>query len=186
MRHLRLLVAVVLVGCARSPVTQLPQYEADVLPVSETKAGITIGIDEIKKPERAQRYFGADLIKDGIVPVSIVVSNHGKSRVAVKPSDVLVHRGKDVIDPLPIELVAATAKQQRSIERAAFKETVLSPNESYRGVMFFAAPAPKKTLERFFAALSALGEGEPKIRVGMTNLDTGERLVFGPFSLASY
>jgi hypothetical protein len=193
-----LLLGLVLQGCAGSyRVVQIPQYEADLYPLSQAKAGITISIDEIKSPQRAERYFGADLIKEGIVPVNVVVSNYGKQRVVVKPSDILLYRGKEIIDPLPVEMVVATAKRQhrflrfnteeevnKFFENATFKETVLLPQETHRGVMFFATPTPRRTVDRFFTALSVYREGGPKIRVGLTNLDTGERLLFGPFSIA--
>jgi hypothetical protein len=198
-RFVPVLLVVVLQACGGSyQVVHLPQYEADLYPLSQAKAGITIAIDEIKRPERAERYFGADLIKEGVLPVSVVVSNYGRQRVLVKPSDILLYRGKEVIDPLPLEWVVATAKSQhyflrsrtekeieKFFENAAFKETVLSPNDTYRGVIFFAAPAPNKTRDRFFTALSVFRDGGPRIRVGLTNLDTGERTLFGPFSLAT-
>jgi len=195
---LPVLLGLVLLGCVRSyQVVQVPQYEADLYPLAQTKAGITIAIDEIKRPERAQRYFGADLIKAGILPVHIVISNHGKHRVAVKPSDIILHRGKEVLDPLPLELVAARAKRQQRFlsadteeeiskffDDAIFKERVVAPNDTHRGVIFFAVPPPKKATDRFFTSLSVFREGGPRIRVGVTNLDTSERLLFGPFSLA--
>jgi hypothetical protein len=192
-----ILFGVVLQGCAGTyQVVQIPQYEADLYPLSQAKAGITIAIDEIKSTQRAERYFGADLIKEGILPVNVVVSNYGKQRVVVKPSDILLYRGKEIIDPLPIEMVMATAKRQHAFlrsqteeevnkffENTTFKETVLLPNEGHRGVIFFALPAPKRTMDRFFTAFSVYREGGPRVRVGLTNLDTGERLLFGPFSL---
>lgn len=190
--------ALVLVGCASSyRVVQVPEHEADLYPLSQTKGRITIAIDEIKNPTRAERYFGADLIKEGILPVNVVVSNYGQHRVVVKPSDILLYRGKEVIDPLPVELVAQTAKRQHGslranteeqvdkfFENATFKETVLSPNETFRGVMFFAASTQKRTLDRFFTTFSVYLEGGPKLRVGLTDVETGERLLFGPFSLS--
>lgn len=194
---LPVLLSLVLLGCAGSyQVVHMPQYEADLYPQSQTKAGITIAIDEIKRPQRAERYFGADLIKQGILPVAVVVSNYGKQRAVVKPSDILLHRGREIIDPLPVEIVVATAKRQHGFlrskteeelnkffENTTFKETVLLPNETYRGVMFFAAPMPKRTTDRYFTALSVFRESGPRLRVGLTNLDTGDRLLFGPFSL---
>jgi hypothetical protein len=179
--------AAVLAGCAGSyQAAHIPQYEADLYPLSETKAGITIGIDEINRPERAQRYFGADLTAQGIVPVLVAVSNHGQRRVVVKPSDVLLHRGKEIVDPLPLQSVAAAAKRQNEkfFANLAFKETVLSPNETYRGVVFFAAPRATGPVERLLSALSGSREGRARIRVGLTSVDTGERVLFGPFSLA--
>ena len=196
-RFFSVLLALMLLGCsASSPVVQIPNYEADVYPLSQTRAGVTIGIDEITRPERSERYFGADLAKAGILPVSIAVSNHGKQRVIVKPSDVLLHRGKEVMDPLPLEFVVATARRQHEFfrsksekevakffESAMFKETVVNASDTYRGVMFFAAPAPKRGSDRFLAALGVRRDAAPEIRVGLTNRDTGERLLFGPFSL---
>ena len=124
-RVVPILLVLLLLGCTAShQVVQMPNYEADVYPLSQTRAGITIGVDEITRPERAERYFGADLVKDGIVPVSIAVSNHGKERVIVKPSGILLHRGKDVIDPLPLEFVVATARRQHQFFRSKSEKEV--------------------------------------------------------------
>ena len=191
------LVAVILSACSSSyRVVQVPQYGADLYPQAQTRSGITVAIDEINSPERAARLFGADLIKEGILPVNVVVSNFGKQRLLLKPSDILFYQGKEVIDPLPVEMVMATAKRQKylrtSTEKqvdkyfgdAMLKETVVSPNESYRGIMFFALPAPKHPVDRFFTRLSIFRDDGPKMRIGLTNLDTGERVLFAPFSLS--
>lgn len=190
------LVAVVLSACSSYRVVQVPQYGADLYPQAQTRSGITVAVDEMKNPERVERMFGADLIKEGILPVNVVVSNFGKQRLLLKPSDILFYQGKDVIDPLPVEMVMATAKRQKylrtSTEKevdkyfgdAMLKETALSPNETYRGIMFFAVPAaPKRTLDRFFTSWSVFREDGPKMRIGITNLDSGERVLFAPFSL---
>jgi hypothetical protein len=188
---------VLIAGCSSSyRVVQVPQYGADLYPQSQTRSGITVAIDEMKTAERVERLFGADLIKEGILPVNVVVSNFGKQRVLLKPSDILLHRGKEVIDPVPVELVMATAKRQKAFlrastqeevnkyfEEALFKETALYPNETYRGVMFFAVPAPKRLMDRFFTSWSVYRDGGPKVRVGLTNLDSGERVLFAPFPI---
>src|SRR5262245_22687947 len=93
-------------------VVRMPQREADLYPLSQTQAGVTIAIDEIKDAARAERYFGADLIKARILPVAVVVSNYGQHPVIVKPSDILLHQGKEIVDPLPIEVVLASAKSE--------------------------------------------------------------------------
>ena len=181
------LAVLALAACSSSQVVQIPEYEADVHPLSQTRSGITIAIDEIKKPARVERLFGSDLTKEGIVPVNVVVSNFSKERISVKPTDVLLSRGKDVVDPVSTDYVAATAKRQgsvRSFEGAMFRQTVLAPGESYRGVMFFAVPAPKRGIASFFSTLLADRESAARIRVGVTNLESGERMVFGPFPLA--
>lgn len=196
---LPVLLAVALLGCAGSyQVVQIPQRDADLYPLSQTKAGVTIAIDEVRSAARAERYFGANLIKGGILPVSVVVSNHSAHRVVVKPSDILLHRNKEVIDPLPLEMVVAMAKSEHGFLGAkteqpidrffadlAFKETILLPNDTYHGVMFFADPTPERRSDRFFTILRVFREGGPKIRVAVTNLDSNERVHFGPFSLSA-
>jgi hypothetical protein len=177
-------------------VVQVPQYGADLYPHSQTRHGVTVAVDEMKSAERVERLFGADLIKEGILPVNVVVSNFGKQRVVLKPSDILLHQGKEVIDPIPVEMVLALAKRQKSFlrdstkeeidkyfDQALFKETTLQPTETYRGVMFFAVPQPKRWTDRFFTAWSVYRDGGPKVRVGVTTMDSGERLLFAPFPI---
>jgi len=135
------LLAFVLSACASSyRVVQVPQYGADLYPQAQTRSGITVAVEEMKNPERVERMFGVDLIREGILPVNVVVSNFGKQRLLLKPSDILLYQGKEVMDPLPVEMVMATAKRQKylrtSTERevdkyfgdAMLKETALSPN----------------------------------------------------------
>jgi hypothetical protein len=179
-------------------IVRMPEREADVYPLGQTDAGVTIAIDEIKDGARARRYFGADLLKLGVLPLAVIVSNYSEDRLAVKPSDVLLHRGAEVIDPLPIEVIARVAKRERwflrsrtekqidsFFEEIVFKETVLMPNETYQGVLFFSSPKPSRARDSYFTVLSLFREGGPKIRVGATNLDTRERLHFGPFTLSA-
>ena len=195
-RVLLTLVAVVLSACSSSyRVVQVPQYGADLYPQAQSRSGITVAVDEMKNPERVERMFGADLIKEGILPVNVVVSNFGKQRLLLKPSDILFYQGKEVIDPLPVEMVMATAKHQkylrtstqREVDKyfgdATLKETAVNPNETYRGIMFFPVPAPKRSVDRFFTSLSIFREDGPKMRIGITNLDSGERVLFAPFSV---
>jgi hypothetical protein len=190
------LVALIVSACSSSyRVVQVPQYGADLYPQSQARSGVTVAIDEMKNAERVERLFGADLIKEGILPVNVVVSNFGKQRLLLKPSDILFYQGNDVIDPLPVEMVMATAKRQKylrtSTEKqidkyfgdAVLKETTLYPNETCRGIMFFALPAPKRPLDRFFISWNILRDDGPKLRIGITNLDTGERVLFAPFSV---
>jgi hypothetical protein len=191
--------AVLLGGCAsRYHVVRMPEREADLYPLSQSKDGVTIAIDEIKGAARAERYFGADLIKEGILPLVVVVSNYSERPVNVKPSDVLLHRGREIVDPLPVEVVLAIAKRQHWFLRSrteeqienffediVFKETALPPNETYQGVMFFTLPKQPRRRDSLFMISSLFREGGPRVRVGVTDLDTRERLHFGPFSLSS-
>lgn len=184
---LLLLVAVTLAGCSGQRFAQLPEYEADVYPLTQSNAGVTVAIDEIRGAQRLERHFGADLTRGGVVPVNVVISNHSRQTVTVKPADILLYQAREVIDPLTPEAVVAAirAEQQpqvrRSLEAAAFKSQAISPGETYRGVMFFAGPRKSESL------LSRLGlyrESGPKLRVGLTGQSDGGRLLFGPFELA--
>jgi hypothetical protein len=194
---LLLLAPIAVGGCASSyRVVQVPQYGADLYPQAQTRSGITVAVDEMKSAERVERMFGADLIREGILPVNVVISNFGKQRLLLKPSDVLLYQGKEVIDPIPVEIVMASAKRQKTFLRsgteaevdkyfanALLKEIAVQPNETYRGVMFFAVPAPKKVTDRFFTTWSVYRDDGPKMRVGVTNLDSGERVLFPPFAV---
>src|ERR1043166_3727874 len=99
------LLAFVLSACASSyRVVQVPQYGADLYPQAQTRSGITVAVEEMKNPERVERMFGVDLTREGILPVNVVVSNFGKQRLLLKPSDILLYQGKEVMDPLPVEM----------------------------------------------------------------------------------
>jgi hypothetical protein len=183
--------------CASSySVVQLPERDADLYPRSQTRDGVTIAIDEIRGGQRATTYFGTNLTRKGVLPVAVVVSNYGTERVLVKPSDILVHRGNDIIDPLPVETIIAMAKDERwflrektekevekYFEGLVFTESVVMPAETYQGVMFFPAPRPERNSGSLFSVMTLFREGGPRIRVGMRTLDSQNRVLFGPFSL---
>jgi hypothetical protein len=190
--------ALALLSCA-SPyqVVQLPEREADLYPLSQTRQEITIAIDEITSAQRGERYFGANLIREGILPLVVVVSNYGAHPIVVKPSDVLVHRGNEIVDPLPIETVTAIAMNrhwflrsntEREVESyfkgLAFKETVLMHDETYQGVIFFPVPRPKRSSDTLFTMMSLFGDSRLQVHVGARDLETHNRLRFGPFSLS--
>jgi len=191
--------SVCVMGCASTyHVVQIPERDADMYPLSQTKDGVTIAIDEVRSAARAQRYFGANIVPAGVLPVVVVVSNHSSRSVVVKPSDVLLQRGRDIADPLPLESVVTLATGDRWFLRkktaeqvegffanAAFKETVLLPNDSYQGVMFFANAKPRRHEDRFFTMSSLFADSGPRIRVAITDLEEPHRVHFGPFSLSS-
>ena len=192
---LPVVLALALLGCTRSyQVVEVPQYAADLYPLSHTRSGVTVAVDEIRTGERAKRYFGADLIKEGILPVNVVVSNFGRQRVAVKPSDIVLSTWKDIMDPVPTELVVAAAKRQSGrlsssaqaqlatfFAGTSFHDAVVLPNETYSGVVFFALPPPQRRSEGWFRTVSTYGPAMSRIQVGVSGLDGGERMRFGPF-----
>jgi len=194
-----ILLTALLAGCATPyQVVQIPEREADMFPLSQTRDGVTIAIDEIRSAARARRYFGADLVKAGIVPILVVVSNRSDRRVVVKPADVMVLTGRDIVDPLPVKVVTTTATDQRWFMRdktresvaaffdnASFKEMVLLPNDTYQGVLFFANPRPRKKESSLFYVSSLFAQSGPRVRIGITDLDRPERVHFGPFYLSA-
>ncbi|MDB6047099.1 MAG: ribonuclease [Gammaproteobacteria bacterium] len=189
--------ALALLSCA-SPyqVVKLPEREADLYPLSQTRAQITIAIDEITNTERGRRYFGADLLREGIVPFLVVVSNYGTHRVIVRPADILAHRGAEIVDPVPIETVIAIATNERPFlhsrtqaqvenyfRELAFRETVLMHAETYQGVIFVPAPRHRSSSDTLFTMLNLFSESWLKVDVAVRDLDADNRLRFGPFSL---
>lgn len=204
MRRLMVLLTFSLLGltaCATEyQVVQFPLRDADLYPRSQTKAGITVAIDEITDSERVKTYFGVDLLKAKILPVNIIVSNHGDGRYIIKPSDILLMEGNEVLDPMPVEAVAEAAKEEhalvsdktaRQVDTFFFnltlQETVLAPRESYQGILFFKTrkgPEEGEDEERYFIIRKLFREGSLKLYIAVTNLETGERVHFGPVSLS--
>lgn len=205
-RSLAVLILLFLLGltaCSSSyRVVQLPLRDADLYPRAQTKGGVTIAVDEITEPQRVKSYFGADLLRADILPVNIIVSNHGDRRYLINPADVLLLKGSSVIDPVPAEIVAATAKAQHGhmteiavkqinafFSDLSLKETVLAPQDRYQGVLFFKTGDRDRRMryrsdERFFTVLKLFREGSFKAYVAVTDVETGERIHFGPFSLS--
>ena len=156
-----------------------------------------VAVDEITQPKRAERYFGADLLRHGILPIQIVVSNHTNDRIQIKPADILLQHGRQIIDPLPLERVVAIPagkglfitdgaeeSLQKFYEGIVFRETVVAPGDTYQGVLFFQGERQqRKSGSRFFRVVSAYFQPELRLRVLSTNLETNERLGFGPFGV---
>jgi hypothetical protein len=101
-----------LVSCASFELVELPAREADVYPSADEFRGVAVAIEPIHSPRSVERYFGADLLRRGILPVRVIVSNHGEGRVRIRPSDVMLLEGERIVDPLPVEAVAAIPKSR--------------------------------------------------------------------------
>jgi len=182
-------------ACASSryAVVDMPLRDAGLYPLSHTYADFSIAIDEFSNPDRSMRYFGADLIGNGILPVDVLVSNFSKHRWSVKPADVLMRKGNKVIDPLPGSIVTELIKSEDSynketrklienhISELMLKETVVFPRDNHRGVLFFPV-LEQRAQTQFFSRIPLFTEGL-KLHVMATNMDTGERKMFGPYSI---
>lgn len=187
-------------ACAQPfQVVELPLRNADLFPLHHEVDGYAVAVDEIGDPERAQMFFGVDLIGRGIVPVNVIVSNNGADRLLVKPSDIMLRRGTAVVDPLPIEVVSELAQSSRRMDREtrevvaayfkqmAFTETLLAPGDSYHGVLFFRGVSGEgDRFERtMFRAMSLYQQGATRLEVAVTGFESGERIRFGPFPVTS-
>ncbi len=173
-------------------VVQIPLRNADLYPRSLTRAGITVAVDGITDRERVMAYFGVDLIKAKILPINIIITNHGSGRYIIKPSDLLLLKGNEVIDPMPAESVVevvkdlhgrmsgkTTRKVTAYYSNLALQETVLASRETHQGVLFYKIKEEEE--DRYFIIRTLFREGSMKIYVGATNQETGERVLFDLF-----
>lgn len=184
-------------ACATSyELVALPEREADVYPHADACGGLAVAVDAIDEPRRVERYFGTDLREEGLLPVLVIVSNHGERRVEVSPADLLLFGDAEVVDPLPLDFVLravearafrvreeTAAELERFYRALAFRGTVVAPGESYQGVLFFdvAPERPESRLDRFFRVARLFPEPALRMHVRVTELEGGERLRFGPF-----
>jgi hypothetical protein len=109
-----LLGLLMLAACAgpRYEVMRPPLRDTELYPLAQTREGVSVAIDEIANPQRAWRYFGVNLPAIGLLPINVIVSNHGAHKVLLHPADVLLlYRGREVFDPLPIEMVSTRIKR---------------------------------------------------------------------------
>ena len=184
------------VGCTSFDVVQPPSRNADLYPHAEHKQDVWMAVDDIVNPKRVERFFGADLTELGITPVQLIVSNQGDERVTVGPADVLMLRGNDVIDPLPIQQVSALIQDRGGVvtddtEEAldAFlgdlllRETVLAPGQNYQGVLFFDTSEHETKSAKRFRVFGMYAEPVARLRVAITQLDSDRRIKFGPFGI---
>ncbi len=192
---------VVLTACSKPHLfVPIPMRDADLYPQSQTKEGVAVAVDELTYPQRVKQYFGADLIRAEVLPINIIVSNHGQARFVIKPSDVLLMQGKEVIDPAPVTTVEAAVLDEygRMSQETAKKvdayfckmtlqETVVAPNENYQGIIFLKTERRKEDPvandAQSFNMEQLFREGKLKVRIAVTDVETRERIHFGPFSL---
>ncbi len=181
-------------------IVEMPERHADLYPLSQTKEGITVAVDEITNAERSMQYFGVDMFKHGIVPINVVISNHTGRRQLVSPADVLLLRGRHaVVDPLPIQTVTDLVKRDywwldeiankqinEHFDELTLQEMVLMPDQVYQGVLFFQAAQGDKDYgdSRYFTVMSLYRKGALNLKVSVADMETRERMHFGPFPVS--
>jgi hypothetical protein len=65
-----------------------------------------------------------------------------------------------------------------------FRESVMTPNKTYQSVLFYPIPDPEQRMNQLFTALTLQRQRGPRIRIGVTDIETQDRLVFSPFSVS--
>ncbi len=162
-------------ACAAPPHTVVapPVHQADLYPDAQSIAGLTVAVDEISDPERARLYFGRDVTSEDILPVMVVVTNQSDDRFLVKPSDVLVYRGKTIVDPVPPPRGTAGPE--------VFKETVVAPGSTVQGIIFYKI---RKQEPGLYGKVERVFSDRPMLRMIATDQESGERISFGPFTLS--
>lgn len=174
--------AAVLAGCVSRPVASLPVRSADVYPNARTIAGLTVAVDPIFSPDRVRQYFGADLTKEGILPVNVIYTNYSDVAFLVKPSEVILLEGNDVVDPIPPELAGKLVRGgSRRIEELALREKLIPPGGNHQGILLFRT---KEKEQGLYGKVERLLLDRLSMRVTVTEQDSGERFHFGPYSLS--
>jgi hypothetical protein len=192
---------VAVLACA-SPVelVEPPARKADLFATAMRSGSLVVAVDSVTESKRAVRYFGTDLREQGLLPAQIIVTNLGDTAVEVDPADVLVQRGRAVIDPVPVAYAAALCKETSGLTsgdeaeqidahfaKMAFESTVVAPGETVRGWMFFDVGVDEeKDVDEnpWFRVVSLHGAGSSvSLRVAVTENGTRQRLHFGPFRL---
>jgi hypothetical protein len=169
----------ILTGCAKPfQAVEPPARDADIYPEAQTHAGLTVAVDEIGAPDRTRTYFGVDLRNKDILPVMIVFTNHDDDRFRIRPSDVLLLDGNNVIDPIPDEEMARIVRGNTGL---FLQETEIPAKGSYRGILFYRV---KKGDSGLYGKVERLFTGKLSMRVLVSDLDSKERLTFGPFPLS--
>lgn len=199
-------VCLLLAACASTPihVVELPEREADLYPTAQEHLGIVIAVDEIRDPGRSQRYFGVDFPGRDILPLKLIVSNHGQQRVGIRPQDVLLLKDRQVHDPMPsVEVAHMLPRRQRArgdeadeidayFRDLTLRERIIAPGETAHGVMFFQLPEQEQDRDRWgmrmrhsevFRHSRLFPTPHYELRVAVTALEDETRLLFGPFSV---
>lgn len=196
-----LLLATGLVGCSTAPyqVVRPPQRDAALYPVSQRQGDIAVAVDEVRDPQRVERYFGINLLEAGVLPVNITVSNYGEHRLSLHPGDVLLYRGHQVIDPIPVQAVASTLAEASSgvtreaheqiedyLEEISLQEFLVAPGESAQGMLFFDLPGRRggDDWRDGFRVTSLFLASRLRLKLVVEDLDAEQRVTFGPFGLS--
>jgi hypothetical protein len=186
-----------LAACADSSyqVVEMPQRAADLYPVSQTRSGVTVAIDEIRSPDRAEKYFGTNLMRHRVLPLAIIISNNSEHQIVVTPADVLLHQGTQVIDPVPLPMVVAMAEApyrlnsktlaqvNQYFQELAFTDVTLPRGANYQGVIFFSLPRHQRPADDM-SILPLFSEYRMRVLIGVRDTENQARQQFGPFSLS--
>jgi len=182
-------------ACASYDLTALPMRDAELYPRSRTERNISVAAQAFSDPSRVRAYFGTNLLAYNVLPIEVTVSNHGDQPIRVEPSEILLMHGEEVVDPLPVGIVAqlpirdrwfvssAARRQLREFYDAlSFKEATVASGSTYHGVMFFGVPEPRSPIEKALHVWQPFSMPELYLTVAVED-ENGAPLRFGPFGL---
>ena len=94
----------------------------------------------------------------------------------------LLLEGDSVVDPLSLEQAGKSVRGgDKRMAELAFQEKVIPPKSSYQGMLLFKT---KKRGSGLYARVEKLFSDRLSLRIVVTDRDSGERITFGPYSLA--
>jgi hypothetical protein len=115
-RYLALASSFVLVsGCSTLSYSgrPVPVPKIETMPVWRTEGPVTVGIDTYIQPERQKEVFDDDLEKAGVLPIYLLIKNHGERAVSLRRrseiplEDIALELpdGSQISSPIPSETV---------------------------------------------------------------------------------
>ncbi len=162
-----------------SPLVTVTPRSADVHPTAQRDSGVSLAVRDATTADRRLRsVWGPAFAESGILPIEVIVSNQGRDAVSIEPGDVFVLRGSETLASLSFDQVAELIEQPERVRPFALRTTIVPPGRSLQGILFFDVSDGRGWLERLLDAYPA---PVSRVHVALTNIETQQRLRFGPF-----
>ena len=126
-------------GCASYTVSPAPIPTPAAMPLWQTGDLVAVGADPYAAPDRQQSIFAADLIgKAGVVPIQILVQNHGPRPMKVRRSDITLEFPETRLGPIDpytvvVLLMGPNSRGSTSTREVdpRFMRDVVNPGSTY-------------------------------------------------------
>ena len=77
------------ISCTESMLPEVQIKPLSQYPLSQRKNGIALAIDPFFEEERVKNFFDFNLLKDGILPIYVIVENQSDNLVLIHPDDLI-------------------------------------------------------------------------------------------------